>query len=409
MNSRPVIDVKRVNKRYVKYEDAPLLLSVLQPWGRSQRGELWALRDISFTVNAGETVGVIGQNGSGKSTLLRLLGGVTAPSSGRVRVSGRIAPLISVGVGFNPELTGRENVYVNGTILGLSRREIDARFDEIVDFAEVEDFIDTPVKFYSSGMFVRLGFAVAVRADPKVLLVDEVLAVGDAGFQIKCLQHLDEIRKRGTTVFLVSHNLNAVRNLCARTIVLQHGEMHHDGNTNDAISLYHDLLEKAGGESHVDDTDEWVARLERLDLLGPDGKPTGHVDHTDEVTLELEVTFLRTTDDVILGVGVLNQSGALVYGDSTPWTGMGRFKAGQTVRFEVRFRPDLASGSYAAQVALRNLSAAPLFPAPRPLLFYVGGRPLVMGATDLHAEFVAHRDGRAVTVTRKDPERGSVA
>ncbi|MHB8467786.1 MAG: ABC transporter ATP-binding protein, partial [Acidimicrobiales bacterium] len=238
----PQISVEGVGKRFVKYEDTPTIVGRI-PWpGRTRRSTLWALRGATFDVAPGESVGVIGRNGSGKSTLLRMLAGVTAPTEGRVRIAGRVAPLIAVGVGFHPELTGRENVYVNGTVLGLAKDEIDARFDDIVRFAEIKPFIDTPVKFYSSGMFVRLGFAVSVLAEPDVLLVDEVLAVGDINFQLRCFDRMAELQARGTTIVVVSHNLNAVRNMCRRTIVIHDAEMRFDGETNDAISLYHDLL-----------------------------------------------------------------------------------------------------------------------------------------------------------------------
>ena len=236
------IELAGVGKRYVKYHDAPMLAHALVKLAaRSRRDELWALRGIDIAVAEGECVGVIGRNGSGKSTMLQLLGGITAPTEGVVTVRGRVAPLISVGVGFHPELTGRDNVFLNGTILGMTRRQIERRFDSIVDFAEIEDFIDTPVKFYSSGMQVRLGFAVAVQADPNVLLVDEVLAVGDFAFQMKCLRRIDEIRSGGASVLLVSHNLPMVERLCRRSMVLHDGTSRFDGPTSDAIATLHSL------------------------------------------------------------------------------------------------------------------------------------------------------------------------
>ncbi|MGH9084268.1 MAG: ABC transporter ATP-binding protein, partial [Acidimicrobiales bacterium] len=216
-SSQPVIELRGAGKQYTKYEDAPMLLNRILSYrpGQTRRSKLWAIRGVDLQVEAGETVGVIGRNGSGKSTMLRMLAGVTAPSEGMVAARGRVAPLIAVGVGFHPELTGRENIYVNGTILGLARAEIERKLDDILSFAEIDDFIDTPVKFYSSGMFVRLGFAVAVAARPDILLIDEVLAVGDYAFQAKCYERMDEMRAEGATVLVVSHNLNVVRNLCA--------------------------------------------------------------------------------------------------------------------------------------------------------------------------------------------------
>ena len=214
----PAVRLSGVSKRYVKFDDVPLLVTRLRFRAKNKRTHLWALRDVDLEVGPGETVGVIGRNGFGKSTMLRILAGVTAPTTGVVSVAGRVAPLISVGVGFHPELTGRENVYVNGTILGMSRKDIDRRFDDIVEFSEVGDFIDTPVKFYSSGMFVRLGFSVAVASSPDVLLLDEVLAVGDFAFQQKCFERIGEIQKQGTIVLMVSHNIDAVRRLCSRVL-----------------------------------------------------------------------------------------------------------------------------------------------------------------------------------------------
>ncbi len=193
--------------------------------GNREGGVLWALRDVNFTVQQGEVLGIIGRNGAGKSTLLKILSRVTAPTSGRVKVKGRIASLLEVGTGFHPELTGRENIFLNGAILGMSQREIVRKFDEIVDFADVEKFIDTPVKRYSSGMYVRLAFAVAAHLEPEILVVDEVLAVGDAEFQKKCLGKMGDVAKGGRTVLFVSHNMQAVRQLCKKTIWIDKGQI----------------------------------------------------------------------------------------------------------------------------------------------------------------------------------------
>jgi lipopolysaccharide transport system ATP-binding protein len=199
-------------------------------------------------VEQGEVLGVIGRNGAGKSTLLKILSRVTAPTSGRIRVKGRVASLLEVGTGFHPELTGRENIYLNGAILGMNRREIDRKFDEIVDFAEVEKFIDTPVKRYSSGMYVRLAFAVAAHLEPEILLVDEVLAVGDAEFQKKCLGKIGEVATEGRTVLFVSHNMNAVETLCSRAVLIQQGSLSQIGKTREAISSYlSEALSSANG------------------------------------------------------------------------------------------------------------------------------------------------------------------
>ena len=206
----------------------------------------WALRDVSFEVNDGEAVGIIGRNGAGKSTLLKILSRITAPSRGRVTMQGRLASLLEVGTGFHPELSGRENIFLNGAIMGMSRREVADKFDEIVSFAGVEKFIDTPVKRYSSGMYVRLAFAVAAHLEADILVVDEVLAVGDAAFQRKSLSKMGDVARRGRTVLFVSHNLGAIRNLCTRALVLEEGSLKFDGEVGEGIVLYERSFASAG-------------------------------------------------------------------------------------------------------------------------------------------------------------------
>jgi lipopolysaccharide transport system ATP-binding protein len=200
--------------------------------------EFWALKDINFDIKRGDKVGIIGRNGAGKSTLLKLLSRITEPSEGRICINGRIASLLEVGTGFHPELTGRENIYLNGAILGMSRKEIQRKFDEIVAFAEVEKFLDTPVKRYSSGMYVRLAFSVAAHLEPEILVVDEVLAVGDLEFQKKCLGKMSEVSSEGRTILFVSHNMTAISSLCNRAILLEKGRIAYDGKTEDAIQKY---------------------------------------------------------------------------------------------------------------------------------------------------------------------------
>ncbi len=317
--SAPVIRAVGAAKRYVKYDDTPMLITRLARLrSRTTRSPLWAVRGATFDLEEGEVLGIIGRNGSGKSTLLRMLAGVTAPTEGTVAVRGRVAPLIAVGVGFHPELTGRENVYINGTVLGLTRREIDRRFDEVVEFAEIAEFIDTPVKFYSSGMFVRLGFAVSVAADPDVLIVDEVLSVGDVAFQLKCVDRMAEIQKAGATIVVVSHNLAAVRNLCRRTVVMHNGQIRHDGDTEDAISLYHQLLSEdrslddgpaAFSPSGADAEFDPRAEIVRFDLLDETANPTRHVGCDEEVTFVVEARFAEATDDPVLGLSITTAGG----------------------------------------------------------------------------------------------------
>jgi lipopolysaccharide transport system ATP-binding protein len=216
----------------------PLLKIGQTDHGNRDGEEIWALKGVSFTVDRGEVLGIIGRNGAGKSTLLKILSRVTAPTSGKIKVKGRVASLLEVGTGFHPDLTGRENIYLNGAILGMTRKEIDRKFDEIVDFAEIEQFIDTPIKRYSSGMYVRLAFAVAAHLEPEILLVDEVLAVGDAEFQKKCLGKMSNIAGEGRTVLFVSHNMAAIQNLCETTILLEKGKISLQGATQQVVQSY---------------------------------------------------------------------------------------------------------------------------------------------------------------------------
>jgi lipopolysaccharide transport system ATP-binding protein len=252
-----VIRIEGVGKKYRvgKAAGAPryqclrdTLAHGVQGWGRRLTGrgapppppaeEFWALKDVSFDVRRGEVVGIIGRNGAGKSTLLKILSRITAPTAGRLRIRGRVASLLEVGTGFHPELTGRENIFLNGAILGMGRKEIVRKFDEIVAFAEIEKFIDTPVKYYSSGMYMRLAFAVAAHLEPDILIVDEVLAVGDAAFQKKCLGKMEDVSRGGRTVLFVSHNMTAVQTLCQRTILLRIGRVAFVGDARQGIGQY---------------------------------------------------------------------------------------------------------------------------------------------------------------------------
>ena len=240
-----MIDLKfdHVSKKYLVRQEVaadarrhPLVRKLQSLRRRAQ--DFWAVHDVSFEVARGEALGIIGHNGAGKSTILKLLSNITAPTSGEIMINGRLSALIEVGSGFHPELTGRENIYLNGSILGMRRREIAAKFDSIVDFAGVRPFIDTPVKRYSSGMYVRLGFSIAAYLDPDILLLDEVLAVGDAAFQSKCLQRIGELKQAGTTIVFISHDLGAVERLCDRVLLMQQGEIAASGAPQRVIAEY---------------------------------------------------------------------------------------------------------------------------------------------------------------------------
>ena len=239
-----VVSVRDVTKHFVIRKDNSLKERIVTfGRGRRFREDFFALKNISVDIEAGSTIGLIGHNGSGKSTLLKIIGGIISPSNGEVLSRGRVAALLELGAGFHPDLSGRENVYLNGSILGLSRAEIDERFDDIVEFSGIGDFIDSQVKFYSSGMYVRLAFAVAVHTDPDILLIDEVLSVGDEAFQKKCLDKIRSFQAEGRTIILVTHDLGIVPQLCDRAVLIHRGDLVFDGDPKAAVSLFRDLLE----------------------------------------------------------------------------------------------------------------------------------------------------------------------
>ncbi len=270
-----------------------------------QSAILWALKDVSFEVKQGEVVGVIGRNGAGKSTLLKILSRITEPTEGRAEVCGRVGSLLEVGTGFHPELTGRENIYLSGAILGMRRAEIDRRFEEMVAFAEVERFIDTPVKHYSSGMYLRLAFAVAAHLEPEILLVDEVLAVGDAVFQKKCLGKMGDVASQGRTVLFVSHNMGAVRRLCGRTIFLQQGSLRLAGLTEPVIDRYlnEGAEEVAATVVLPPGSPDAPARGTRL-CFSADGRPQAQFRLGEPWTITLEFEVRAPLPQVSAGVGV---------------------------------------------------------------------------------------------------------
>ncbi|MFW6183120.1 MAG: ABC transporter ATP-binding protein [Chloroflexota bacterium] len=271
---------------------------------------IWALKDISFEVNHGEVVGVIGRNGAGKSTLLKVLSRITDPTKGEALLYGRVGALLEVGTGFHPELTGRENVFLNGAILGMRKYEIEQRFDEIVAFAELDKFIDTPVKHYSSGMYVRLAFSVAAHLEPEILLVDEVLAVGDIAFQRKCLGKMDDVAQEGRTVLFVSHNMSLVQNLCERGLFLEDGAIVADGPIDDAVDAYLQSLEQAQLESLVTRTDrkgEGKAHVVNIEFSDDHARPTGVLKTGSPAHFHFEVD--ETLPDLMLAFSIYDHLG----------------------------------------------------------------------------------------------------
>lgn len=299
----------------VRGKPSPLLKIGQVEHGNYDGEELWALKDVSFTVQQGEVLGIIGRNGAGKSTLLKILSRVTAPTSGVIKVKGRVASLLEVGTGFHPELTGRENVYLNGAILGMTKAEVARKFDEIVDFAGVEKFIDTPVKRYSSGMYVRLAFAVAAHLDPEILVVDEVLAVGDAEFQKKCLGKMGEVAQGGRTVLLVSHNMGAIARLCKNSIWLDLGEIQLFDSTSKTIKNYSSQFLKARAE--------WISvqgnhsssdfSFSRIVLRNRVGVISGDFRGDEAISIEIDYVVRNSLSGCQIGIRVYNSEGVIVF------------------------------------------------------------------------------------------------
>ena len=278
---------------------------------------IWAVKNVSFEVKEGEVVGIIGVNGAGKSTLLKILSRITVPTTGRVTIRGRVSSLLEVGTGFHQDLTGRENIYLNGTILGMRKKEIDRKFDEILDFSGVEKFLDTPVKRYSSGMKVRLAFAVAAYLEPEILIIDEVLAVGDAGFQKKCMEKMKDVGQHGRTVLFVSHNMQAITRLCPRTILLNDGQVLADGPSHEMVSLY--LNSEGGPRAEKIWPDLFQApgddaiRLCALRARTVDGRVTGLVNISQPVIIELEYEVLQSGHEFEVYFHLINGEGIRVF------------------------------------------------------------------------------------------------
>jgi ABC-type polysaccharide/polyol phosphate transport system ATPase subunit len=318
--ARTAIEVDHLSKNFRLYHERNQYLKATVLKGRRARyEEFWALKDVSFEIEFGRTFGIVGSNGSGKSTMLKCLAGILYPDKGSVRVNGRLTALLELGAGFHPELTGIENIYLNGAILGLPRAEIKRRFDDIVSFAGLEKFIDTPVKNYSSGMTVRLGFAIAANVDPEILLIDEVLAVGDASFQRKCAETIEQFRKEGRTIVFVGHGMDQVEQLCERAAWLERGELKAVGPTSDVVDEYM-------GSSHGDRLREaeqgqrWgsgEAEIRSVRLLDADGAETLVLESGRPATITIDFDAATRLDELIVGFRITHLHGLPVFGTNT--------------------------------------------------------------------------------------------
>ncbi len=387
MSSDVVITIKNLSKSYQIYEQPRdrlkqfILPSVQRFVGMQPKQycrDFWALRDISFEVRRGETIGVLGRNGSGKSTLLQMISGTLTPSAGEIAIGGKITALLELGAGFNPEFSGRENVFLNATIFGLTRVQIEQKFEEIAAFADIGEFIEQPVKTYSSGMYARLAFAVATSLDPEILVVDEILSVGDVFFQARCMRKLDEFRERGGTVFFVTHDTYSVERICTRAIVLDKGRKVFEGATADAVNVYYKMSREeppaqaqavpsgqvvAAGQAekalllpiaepisvrrdHV--VDDGTVYIDQVYVLNAHGDTSLNHLVGDWVTVKLHIYFLADYDQLDFGVGIRDRSGTLIGGAHTFYSGhsFGPVRAGERRVLTARIKAELMPGEY---------------------------------------------------------------
>jgi ABC-type polysaccharide/polyol phosphate transport system ATPase subunit len=359
-----VVLVQNVSKLYRLYDRPSDRLLELVPFRRHRyHSEFWALRNVTVHVGAGEILGIVGPNGSGKSTLLQVASGILRPTMGRVAVEGRIAALLELGAGFNPEFTGRENVFLNSEIMGLSRHETERAFPRIEAFAEIGEFIDRPVKEYSSGMYVRLAFATAIHVEPEILIVDEALAVGDAIFANRCLQKLEELKERNVTILFVSHDLGLVKRLCHRAVLMMKGEVVCEGSPGEVVNRYVGLVhdhqsataersELTGNYRHGDRS----SRITRIRILDSEGNETRAVQAGEPVTTEVTTVFNTASLKPMVGILIRNRLGIEVFGTNTRIEGidLGEFAPGDSLIVRFTFPCHLTRQEYTLTVATQH-------------------------------------------------------
>ena len=371
-----IIEVKNVSKTYKLY-NMPIdrLKESLSLTKKTYHKTFFALNDISFNVKKGEILGIVGVNGSGKSTLLKIITDVLTPSSGSVTVNGRISALLELGAGFNPEYTGMENIYLNGTLLGYTKEEMEEKVPAIVGFAEIGDFIHQPVKSYSSGMFARLAFAVAINVNPDILIVDEALSVGDLNFQLKCMKKFDEFRNAGKTILFVSHDVNAIKRYCTRTIWIKQGLLVADGNTDDVTDRYLDFLHSAEASSFRADVNTQeqtegigefiqqnpndIGRITNIRIINENNEETQDVQFGENITIELDYIMKRDDiDNLVLGIALYSLDNQYICGLNTLLDGFNvNYQVGQnTIRLKYK-KFNILGGTYSFDVAIYEQNA----------------------------------------------------
>lgn len=361
MSSSTAVAVESVSKMYRLYHERnQYLKSTIVRGRRSRYEEFWALDDVSFEISPGETFGIIGSNGSGKSSLLKCLAGILVPEKGRITVNGSLAALLELGAGFHPELSGLENIYLNGAILGMSSSQIETRLEQIIDFAGLDNFIDMPVKNYSSGMVVRLGFSIASSVEPEILLIDEVLAVGDEAFQRKCNEKIEEFRRDGRTIILVSHGLSQVQQLCTVTAWLDKGHIRAVGKTNDILSEYLGESHNAAPRHESDQGQRWgtgEVTIENVILENAAGEESVLVSTHEPMAIAVQYRNLRAIDEAIVGVRITDVHGFNVWGSNMKRAGHPPviLRESGTIRLEIEHF-DVLDGTYELTVQVSDRS-----------------------------------------------------
>jgi ABC-2 type transport system ATP-binding protein len=356
------ITVQGVKKRFRRYREKPTSIKDRLVRIRVHAEELWALKDVSVEVQEGETLGLLGPNGSGKTTLLKIVAGILRPTDGTVTTRGRIAALLALGAGFHTELTGRENVYLNASLLGLSREETNRKLDDIVAFAELEDFIDNQVKFYSSGMYVRLGFAVAVHVEPAILLVDEVLAVGDIAFQRKCLDKVEQFQQEGRTIVFVTHAPDQVVRICDRAIILSEGSVVNQGNPHDVVRDFRRLMSR---QDLAYGWDRGTKEIEIVsaEIFGGDGETKEVFLPGDELVIQMDLKAnVPAVEDPVVSFAIHDDQNRFVYGTNTDWrqSRIQRFEGKQRVHFLLKSLP-FVDGTYYVTLGVHSRDSKHVF------------------------------------------------
>ncbi len=366
--AQPVISFRNVSKRFTFADEKPqsvleTVISVYSRRSRHHKRDLWAVRDLTFDVYPGQSLGIVGRNGSGKSTVLKLIARILRPTTGQILVRGRLSALLELGAGFHPDLTGRENIALNASVLGLTQEDVENSFDDIVEFSELGDFIDMPVKHYSSGMYMRLGFSVAIHVDPTVLIVDEILAVGDQAFQAKCIDRIHEMKRQGVTIILISHNLGIVRRLCSHLIWLEHGAMRASGPTEEVANLYKDYSNDTIGQQLATDSKQTSFRrwgnqdieITAVRILDATGEEQSLFKTGDEMIIEMAYSAHKPTREPEFGLAIFWQDSVQINGPNSQQAGLdtGIVEGSGIVRYHIKRLP-LLPARYQVTAAIHD-------------------------------------------------------